>query len=196
MFLDDGLVNSEFSKPNRHRTVWCRSRFRASVIKAHGPLPSSGVGPLDDTILKAFVLHQSQRLVAALIQPRIALYVSADKNMSCSPYSSAAHRFDCRRSRLHGYVARGAEEVAKIIYPDNLKAMRTVIHVEIQRIFVFCRKHGFAHLSAMRTSNDFNPAIAGHSPYAPSTTIVPVRTGMLPSSASFIRISYQQAGAK
>ena len=81
-------------------------------------------------------------------------------------------------SGFHRNVARSAKEVAAAIGiwpPDNLKAMRNGIHVEIPPQFIFCRNVGFAPLSAVRTFQDFNPAIAAHAPYALRTAIVPAR---------------------
>ena len=60
---------------------------------------------------------------------------------------------------------------------QKFKAFWNTINLEFQRIFIFCRKIGFARLSAVRTSEDFNPAIAGHAQYALRIDIVPPRNG-------------------
>src|SRR4051812_39021440 len=83
-------------------------------------------------------------------------------------------------SGLDRRVARTAEKIAAIVCPNNLKAMWNAIHVEIPRIFVCCRKLGFAHLSAIRTSKNFNPTVAGHLIYGDAIIFVP--TWAMPQS--------------
>jgi hypothetical protein len=45
---------------------------------------------------------------------------------------------------------------------NNLKAFGDAIHLHIPRIFIYCRKLGFAGLSAMGAPKILNPTIAGH----------------------------------
>ncbi len=59
-------------------------------------------------------------------------------------------------------VARGAVKVADIPGPNNLKSFRNTIHLYFPRIFICCRKLGYAGLSAIRASKLLNPTIAGH----------------------------------
>jgi len=64
---------------------------------------------------------------------------------------------------FHRVVARGAVKVADIPGPNNLKSFRDAIHLYFPRIFISCRKLGYAGLSATRASKLLNPTIAGHS---------------------------------
>jgi hypothetical protein len=68
-------------------------------------------------------------------------------------------------SWLRWRVAGSAEKAAAIPCLNDLKAVWNVVHVKFPRASVCCRKLGFAHLSAIRTSKNFNPTIAGHPIY-------------------------------
>jgi hypothetical protein len=78
-------------------------------------------------------------------------------------------------SWLRWRVAGSAEKAAAIPRLNDLKAVWNVIHVKFPRASVCCRKLGFAHLSALRTSKNFNPTIAGHPIYGHALLFVPTR---------------------
>ncbi len=63
---------------------------------------------------------------------------------------------------FHGVVAGGTVNAADTPGLDNLKSFRDAIHQYFPRIFIRCRKLGFAGLSAIGTPKLLNPTITGH----------------------------------
>jgi hypothetical protein len=65
---------------------------------------------------------------------------------------------------VHWDIARRAVKAVAIFARDSLKAFWDAIYPHVPRMAIRLRKHGYASLSAMRTSKIFNPMIADNRP--------------------------------